>query len=94
MQAQRKTSQSHSPASLDLPTSEAVPAPPFADVAEASTALAIPSPAHALQQQVHSAFAAPLTQDRWSPRRTIAFLLFTCGAFWGGVIWGLMQLFI
>jgi len=93
MQAQRKTSKSHAPSSLDSTPAERVSPPPFADIAQAGTALAIPSPAHALQHQVHSAFAEPVEDARWSPRRTTAFLLFTCGAFWGGAIWGLMQLF-
>jgi hypothetical protein len=46
-----------------------------------------PSPALALQASLAEAFEGELVEDgvRWSTRRTLAFALVTCGAFWMGV---------
>jgi hypothetical protein len=42
----------------------------------------VASPALALQSALSEAFE---TGPRWSARRTLAFAMITCGAFWAGV---------
>ena len=44
-----------------------------------------PSPAAELQIQLHKAFAPDIDGERWSYRRTAAFLVVTCGGFWSCV---------
>ncbi|WP_375547556.1 hypothetical protein ABWI01_07455 [Oceanicaulis alexandrii] len=93
MQAHRKTESHAGPAPAE--SSESVVqgvVPPFPK-ADPSAAYAIPSPAHALQERLETAFADPVVENRWSPRRTLAFLVFTCGAFWGAMVGGAIHLF-
>lgn len=95
MQAQRKLPDSlmgeaHAADSLVPP----MPPPPFATDQAGLELPAIASPAHELQAQLQSAFEAPMDeQERWPYRNTLALLIFSCSVFWGGVIWGLTQLF-
>ena len=42
------------------------------------------SPALRLRQRVESAFSP--SEERWSPRRTLAFIVLVCGAFWATVV--------
>lgn len=42
------------------------------------------SPALLLQQRIEASYAAN-DDERWSPRKTLAFIGLTCGAFWGAV---------
>ncbi len=59
--------------------------PMLADARAAQTAA--PSPALALQATLAEAFEGEMVDMgvRWSARRTVAFALVTCGAFWMGV---------
>ncbi len=45
-----------------------------------------PSPVHGLQETLNIAFSAPVADlveaERWSMRRTIAFVVAVCGGFW------------
>ena len=93
MQAHRKT-EAHAIPAPAQPSESAVQGvvPPF-PTTNATDAFAIPSPAHALQERLETAFADPVIENRWSPRRTLAFLVFTCGAFWGAVVGGAIHLF-
>jgi hypothetical protein len=93
MQAQRKTETPAMPAPAQTPELEARVTPPPFPTARSGEAPAIPSPAHALQERLESAFAEPVIDNRWSPRQTLALLVFTCGAFWGAVIGGAIHLF-
>lgn len=72
-------------------------APPPFPTSLAQEGLELPpisSPAHELQAQLKSAFEAPIEdEERWPFRNTMAALVFGCGLFWGGVIWGLTQIF-
>ncbi|WP_306014727.1 hypothetical protein [Oceanicaulis sp. MMSF_3324] len=88
MQAQRKIDMTAMSAPAPAPEDEARVAPPPFPTAPAGEASAIPSPAHALQERLESAFADPVVENRWSPRQTLALLVFTCGAFWGAVVGG------
>ena len=45
----------------------------------------VASPALALQSALSDAFAGVDLEPRWSARRTLAFAVVTCGAFWAGV---------
>ena len=85
MQAQRKIDLNAMTASAARPEREDSVAPPPFPTPPGGDASAIPSPAHALQERLESAFAEPVIENRWSPRQTLAFLVFTCGAFWGAV---------
>mgnify|MGYP003114537849 FL=1 len=93
MQAHRKT-EAHAIPAPAQPSESAVTGvvPPF-PTADPAAGYAIPSPAHALQERLETAFAEPVVENRWSPRRTLAFLVFTCGAFWGAVVGGAVHLF-
>ena len=51
---------------------------------------AIDSPAMRLQQRVADAYARG--EARWSARRTLAFIIVTCGGFWALVWMGLSAL--
>ncbi|WP_440958193.1 hypothetical protein ACFELO_12990 [Oceanicaulis sp. LC35] len=93
MQTQRKTETHAMPAPAHSSEPEARIAPPPFPIAPSGEATAIPSPAHALQERLETAFAEPVIENRWSPRQTLALLVFTCGAFWGAVIGGAIQLF-
>ena len=45
------------------------------------------SPAVLLQAQLAQSFAEkPLTEDRWSARRSLAFMVVVNGVFWGGLV--------
>jgi len=55
-------------------------------------AAATASPAAQLQDQLYEAFAQAEAHERWSYRRTAAFLLVTCGGFWASVIWAVTAL--
>ena len=46
---------------------------------------AAPSPAMHMQDALLQAFATVEAEEKWSPRRTAAFLLVTCGGFWACV---------
>ena len=61
-----------------------------------------PSPPLDLQREVAAAVArgvfsddvaAPAGGVKWSPRRTLAFLLVTCGGFWAAVAWAMLRFF-
>lgn len=74
---------------------EAAPPPPppaAAAPADATQHLAVPSPAQALQGQVHAAFTPQPRAYFWTPRRAYAAMIFGCGLFWGGVLYSLLQL--
>ena len=43
---------------------------------------ALTSPAAQLQDQLYQAFEEAEADERWSYRRTAAFLIVTCGGFW------------
>lgn len=45
---------------------------------------AVDSPARLLQQDLSGVWAAP-RRDRWSARRTVGFIVLTCGLFWAAV---------
>jgi hypothetical protein len=51
----------------------------------------VASPARRLQQDLHFAYGCE-TEARWSPRRTLGFLLLTNGLAWAGLIYGVAQL--
>lgn len=56
---------------------------------------AVPSPARALIDQVEAGWddaAAAEVDGAWSARRTLAFLLVTCGSFWLAIGWGVLKL--
>jgi hypothetical protein len=60
-------------------------------LAAASNSLAAhASPARAMQANLARSFA--YGERRWSPRRTLAFVLLTCGGFWALVIWTAMSI--
>lgn len=65
-----------------------------APMAAPAAQAAMPNPSHALQRELAQAVAAGVFEpgaydmtQRWSPRRTAAFVVVTCGAFWAGVSW-------
>ena len=94
MQAQRKTEMNAIPAPAQTPEPEArVAPPPVPTIGASGEAPSIPSPAHALQERLESAFAEPVVENRWSPRQTLAFLVFSCGVFWGAMIGGAIHFF-
>ena len=93
MQAQRKTEMHTATAPAHTPESEASVAPPPFPTPTMGEAGAIPSPAHALQERLHSAFAEPVVENRWSPRQTVVFLVFSCGVFWGAMVGVAIQVF-
>lgn len=47
---------------------------------------ALASPAAQLQEQLYHAFDEAEIGDKWSHRRTAAFVLVTCGGFWASLI--------
>ena len=47
-------------------------------------------PANALQQRLADAY--PIEDDKWSPRRTLGFIVLTCGGFWLAVGLGVRAL--
>jgi hypothetical protein len=53
-----------------------------------------PSPALAQQALIASLWGAPSPQEeiKWSPRRTLAFVVLTCGGFWTLVMVGAARL--
>lgn len=59
------------------------------------------NPARDLQREVAAAaargafgaVAASADDDRWSQRRTLVFILATCGAFWAAVAFAMSRLF-
>jgi hypothetical protein len=51
----------------------------------------VESPARILQQDLTGAWAQP-GQHRWSARKTVAFIVLTCGAFWAAVAYGVAHL--
>jgi hypothetical protein len=61
----------------DAPPSPARPHPQLAD--EAATGR--PSPARGLQRRLDQAYGE--AEGKWSARRTLLFILATCGGFWG-----------
>ena len=68
------------------------PPPNAPRAVEADAALAIPphpSPAREMIAGLEQALTLPEAEDealiRWPPRRTLVFVLVTCGAFWAGV---------
>ena len=93
MQVQRKTEMNAAAAPAQSPESEASVIPPPFPTPSMGEAGAAASPAHALQERLHSAFAEPVIENRWSSRQTLAFLIFTCGVFWGAVIAGAIHFF-
>ena len=79
-------------AQLDAPSVTEAPADPEIRPAEAPS---IPtatgeSPALGLRRLVEDAFSAP--EERWSPRRTLLFIVLVCGAFWAAVVAALFKL--
>jgi hypothetical protein len=78
-QARRKF-EDHSP--LEAPAPKLGPI-----LADARARGPAPSPALALQATLAEAFEGEMVEEgvRWSARRTLAFALVTCGAFWMGV---------
>lgn len=50
------------------------------------------SPAAELQGHLQEAFSPELNEERWSYRRTAAFLFVTCGGFWACVAWAVSLL--
>ncbi len=55
-----------------------------------------PSPALKLRQRVEERWIddhAPAIDQRWSARRTLAFIILTCGGFWACVLFGIARLF-
>lgn len=46
---------------------------------------AVESPARVLQQDLSGAWNAPPRGDRWSARKTVGFIVLTCGLFWAAV---------
>ena len=93
MQAQRKTEINAAAAPAHTPESEALIVPPPFPIPTMGEAGAVASPAHALQERLHTAFAEPVIENRWSPRQTLVFLVFTCGVFWGAMIGGAIRFF-
>ncbi len=71
---------------LDATPSEATSAVASADM----TATPIPSPAMQLQDQLERALAESDFEPRWSARRTLAFILLTCGGFWAALIYAIL----
>jgi hypothetical protein len=76
---------------VSLPS--APPAPPVVGLANQDENLSIPSPVNALQTQIEAQFRSQSRTERWSPRRTTAFVLLTCGTFWAFLIGGLTLAF-
>jgi len=68
---------------LQLDPQVGAPVPRVRPQLAQSGSSAVPSPAVALQDQLSVAFAI---EERWSARRTLAFLLITCGASWALMI--------
>ena len=71
----------------------APPPPPPAVAADETQHLAIPSPAQALQGQVHAAFSLQSRSYFWTRRRAYAAMVFFCSMFWGGVLYSAFRLF-
>lgn len=72
------------------PPSTARPEPRLAEARP--SAIAFGSPAAGLQQHLAEVFDAR-PDDRWSPRRTLAFIITVCGGFWMAVAFGLNAAF-
>ncbi|UAK22978.1 hypothetical protein [Sphingomonas nostoxanthinifaciens] len=72
----------------DYETSNARPAPRSAD-----GATAIASPARILQDRIerHAQLGAMQDIEKWSPRRTLAFIVVTTAALWAAIIAGAAQ---
>ena len=66
--------------------------PPMIGLADVERNLAIPSPASALQARLKAQFDIRDIPDRWSPRRSAAFILLSCGSFWAALLSGLIFL--
>jgi hypothetical protein len=73
------------------PTPVCAPAPTHARLATTED-IATASPARALQNEVVASFAEPDIGTRWSPRRTLAFTVGTCGLFWIGLYFAIRAL--
>ncbi|MEP3072469.1 hypothetical protein [Maricaulis sp.] len=51
------------------------------------------SPARALVEELETRWSDTVgLAPRWSARRTLAFILLSCGSFWFAVAWGLSRL--
>lgn len=76
---------SHAQARLGLPEPELESRGPMLRLASVDQSAA-PSPVHGLHETLNAAFtsadAAAQDTDRWSMRRTIAFVIVVCGGFW------------
>jgi hypothetical protein len=76
---------SHAQARLGLPEPERESRAPMLRLAAVDQPAA-PSPVHGLHETLNAAFtseeAAAQDSDRWSMRRTIAFVTVVCGGFW------------
>jgi hypothetical protein len=46
---------------------------------------AVESPARQLQQDLSGAWRAGSREERWSARKTVGFIVVTCGLFWAAV---------
>lgn len=66
----------------DILLPESQEKPPFVGLADAQIDLSIPSPANALQARLEQAFNDDVVEDRWSPRKSMALVLGSCGTFW------------
>lgn len=77
---------------IETRASSQVAPPPIAAPADAEVNLAIPSPAHALQSELETAFRPDQAGKRWSLRRTAALVVLSCGAFWVAVGLGISAL--
>ena len=69
----------------DAVSAEAKPALFEALVADDQAAAG--SPARALQNELLSRLSQDETEAKWSPRKTMLFLVGTCGSFWAVVGW-------
>ena len=61
---------------------EPAPARAVLRLAKADGAARRPSPVVALQQRLKSALTEQAGEKKWSRRKTLAFIMLTCGSFW------------
>lgn len=65
------------------------PAPPPLALADEETEALAPSPARVLQDELSARFADDAAEGKWSRRKTLVFMVATCGGFWGLAYWAI-----
>jgi hypothetical protein len=57
-----------------------------------ASSVSAPSPARLLQGQLSAELSDPPDEKKWPKSATVAFVVVTCGAFWGAVYWAVSAL--